>query len=88
MMGQIQGRADLKMTGIINNTNLARETKTDDLVYGLEVCRELSGLTGLPIVFSSGTKEIISGFSKRFPDEEVKIISVYTRPDWLDTTSG
>ena len=87
-MKQIEGRADLKMTGIVNNTNLARDTGPEDLIYGLKVCRELSYMTTLPVVFSSGTEDVVRGFLEKYPDEKTKIIRVFTRPGWLDTTAG
>jgi len=87
MMQQIAGRARLNLTGIVNNTNLARETTAEDLEYGLEVCSEITEKTGLKVVFSSGTKEIIKEFLLRKPDEKVFEIEVFTRPYWLDTTA-
>ena len=59
----------------------------DDLAYGLEVCGEVREKTGIPIVFSVGTEEVIRAFSKRFAQEKTCTIAVYTRPDWLDITA-
>ena len=87
MMTQISARARMEITGIVNNTNLARETTADDLAYGLEVCGEIRKKTGIPIVFSVGTEEVIRAFSKRFSQEKTCTIAVYTRPDWLDITA-
>ena len=86
MLEQIASRARLKMTGIINNTNLARETSVLDLEEGLEVCRSISEDTGLPIAFSAATRDIAEGFLKRHPGERVEIIEIFTRPYWLDIT--
>lgn len=62
MLGKIQGVSRLKVTGILNNTNLAHETTEDDLFYGMEVTREVSERTGLPVVGTISTPEVLEAF--------------------------
>lgn len=86
MFAQIEGGARLKIDGLVNNTNIARETTGDDLLYGYEYCEKLGGLTGLPTVFSSGTKDVLAAYKAAGGQGELVEISIFTRPDWLDTT--
>lgn len=86
MMALIEGKARMKVTGIINNTNLARETTVEDLLYGREVCREASEKTGVPVVLTTGEVELLRGFKEITGEESLFPLTIYTRPDWLDST--
>jgi len=84
MLAQIEGSARLKIDGLVNNTNLARETTADDLVFGYDYCRKLGEYTGLPIAFSSGTKEVLASYQKMGGQGKTVELQIFTRPDWLD----
>ncbi len=86
MLRLIEGKARMPISGIINNTNLARETTLADLLYGREICREVSALTGLPVVFTSGESKILEEYKKETGDENLFELVIYTRPNWLDST--
>ena len=57
---QIHGR--LKITGMINNTNLAQLTTPDELRDGYEMIREVSEKTGVPVAYTSGKKALLEQF--------------------------
>lgn len=90
MIGKIQGVSRLKVTGIINNTNLAHETTEEDIFDGLEVTREVSEQTGFPIIGTVGTREVLERFvseaKKRGVDEKLigrpMPIERYMHRDW------
>lgn len=60
----IEYTSRLKLTGIINNTNLQAQTQVKDLLESFKVVEEVSRVLGIPIVYVSGTKEII----EKLPD--------------------
>ena len=64
MIEKISGVSRLAITGLINNTNLAHETSGGDILDGLEVTNEVAAKTGLPIVATLGTKEVLDEFAK------------------------
>lgn len=49
MMGEIQGRARVAITGLINNSNLQGETCARDIADAHEIVREVSRRTRIPI---------------------------------------
>lgn len=51
MMGMVSGAARLDLTGIVANTNLGTESEVGMAYEGLEIIREVSEETGLPIRF-------------------------------------
>jgi len=87
MLNLIQGKARMRITGLINNTNLARETTVDDLLHGREVAREVGEKTGLPVLYTCGEKKVLEEYKKRTGDNNLLKIVIYTRPSWLDGTA-
>lgn len=50
---EIQNACGIPFTGIVNNSNLGCETTAADVEKTLPLCRELSALSGLPILYTS-----------------------------------
>ena len=50
VMGEIEAACGLKFTDIINNSNLGAETTPQTVLESLEYIRELSQLSGLPVL--------------------------------------
>ena len=86
MMALIENKARRKVNGIINNTNLARETTVADLLYGREVCREVTSKTGVPVILTSGEKDVLREFKEITGEDALFPLTIYTRPNWLDST--
>jgi len=80
----IESVTGLKISYLINNTHLLRETTTNDILHGYELCLEVSEKTGKKILCSLYPEGIID------PDELTEItknlmpLGLYTRPTWLD----
>ena len=52
----MQRHSRLKITGMINNTNLAQMTGPDELRDGYELIKQVSERTGVPVKYTSGKK--------------------------------
>lgn len=63
MIDKITGVSRLNVTGIINNTNLAHETSVADIIDGMRVTNEVAQKTGLPIVATLGTADVLAEFA-------------------------
>ncbi|MGL4485221.1 MAG: ATP-binding protein [Anaerovoracaceae bacterium] len=81
----IEEMTNLKITGLINNSHMLRETSVEDVKRGHKLCEELSKITGLPLKNDLVTEEV---FNKIDEEERAKlnpyIIKLYHRPSWLD----
>lgn len=64
MIDKIKGVSRLEINGIINNTNLAHETSVADILAGLEVTVKVAEASGLPIVATLGTSEVLCDFAR------------------------
>lgn len=82
----MQTHARLQITGMINNTNLSTMTSADDLWDGYELLRQVVDLTGIPVAYTTGKKDILDAFLARDPDPKhvgkPVAIDVYMHRDW------
>ena len=82
----MQTHARLQITGMINNTNLSTMTSADDLWDGYELLRQVVELTGIPVAYTTGKKDILDAFLARDPDPKYVgkpvAIDVYMHCDW------
>ena len=84
---EMQIHSRLTITGMINNTNLAELTTVQELLDGYEMIREVSEKTGVPVLYTSGRKEILDQFLATEGLEEKYVgtplpIDIYMRRDW------
>ena len=84
---EMQIHSRLKITGMINNTNLAEVTTVQELHDGYEVLKEVSEKTGVPVKFTSGRKELLDAFLAESGHDPKYIgtplpIDNYMRRDW------
>ena len=83
---EMQIHSRLKITGMINNTNLAGMTTDAELRDGYEMIREVSERTGVPVAYTSGKKEFLDRFLAEGHDPTYIgtpiAIDTYMQRDW------
>ena len=84
---EMQIHSRLKITGMINNTNLAEMTTAQELHDGYEIIREVSERTGVPVSYTSGKRELLEQFLSEGGHDPKYIgtplpIDIYMRRDW------
>ncbi len=85
MLTQIQGRARMRITGLINNSNLSVETTVDDLMFGQAIVAEVSAKTGIPVRYATGWKHLLGELAAKTDVlGEPYPIETRMRPSWLD----
>lgn len=89
---EMQIHSRLKITGMINNTNLAQMTGPDELRDGYEVIKQVSQITGVPVKYTSGRKEMLDIFLAEGHDPQYigtpLAIDTYMRRDWDSWIEG
>lgn len=65
VMREIEGACGIPFTGIINNSNLARETTADDLLGSMEYAAEVAALSGLPLVLTTAEERVADAIGDR-----------------------
>lgn len=72
-IGEIEAASRLKISGIINNTHYLEQTTLDDIIYGLELSREITKETSIPI-FATCVMEGMEGHLEGKIDHPVIIL--------------
>ncbi len=78
----IENASKLKVTGLINNTHLVRETTIDDILRGQELVTEVSKLTNIPIRYVTCLESLIPQLPNSIQGE-VFPINLYMRDCWM-----
>lgn len=68
-----EAETQLKVTGLINNTNLMNETQEEDIIRGEELLNEVSNELGIPIVYTV-VEESKTDFNYNFKGERISLI--------------
>lgn len=63
VMREIEIAGKLPFTGIVNNSNVGRETTAEDVLSSVSFANEVSRLTGLPVRFTSVDERLYSELS-------------------------
>ncbi len=91
LMSDMERKARWKATGLINNTNMSYETTAADLEAGYEVVKKTSEETGVPVVYTSGSKEVLDQFSATEHDPkyvgELLVLEKRMHRDWETLTT-
>ncbi len=61
VMREIEAVANIKFTALVNNTNLGELTEKETVVSSSEKIKELSALSGLPVLFTSVKEGLLEG---------------------------
>jgi len=67
LISDIEASSRLKVTGLINNSNIAHLTTDNDVLKGQEIIKTVSQKVGIDIVYTSGLEEVI----KKIPREYI-----------------
>ncbi len=83
---EMQIHSRLKITGMVNNTNLAGMTGPEELRHGYEKIRQVSEITGVPVLYTSGKKDMLDAFLAEGHDPKYigtpVAIDTYMARDW------
>lgn len=78
----IENSSKLKVTGLINNTHLVRETTIEDILKGRELVKEVSNITNIPIKYVTCLESLIPQLPTNL-DGDVFPINLYMRECWM-----
>lgn len=81
LINKIEGMGGFKVTGLINNSNLLRETTKEDILTGQDVLRTVREATGLPIVYTTVWEKV--AIDDQEVEGELIKLKLYFRKDWL-----
>ena len=71
-----------KITGIVNNTHLCRETTAEDIIKGAKLSAELSKLTSLPVVWHAVESKFVDEVKDQLGEGKILPIEIYMCKPW------
>lgn len=79
---EIEAASRTKVTGIVNNTHLLRDTSVDDVLKGQELAMKVSDKLKIPITYISALEKV----ARQLPENiqgQIFPIKMYMREDWM-----
>lgn len=81
-IGGIEATIGAKVTGLINNTHMLKETTVQDVMYGQALVLEVSAYTGLPIRYVSAIATVAEQLPKSLAGT-ILPLELYMREAWM-----
>lgn len=81
MIKEIEDSSRLKVTKLVNNTNLLEYTTLEDVMEGHRIIEMVSERLNIPIGFVSGFKEMIKGIEKNL-SSEILFLDKFIKLPW------
>ena len=78
----IEASSKLKVTGLVNNTHMSRETTVEDILKGQEVAREVSKIRNIPIKYVCCLESLVDKLPTDL-EGDILPIKLYLREDWM-----
>ncbi len=78
----IEASSKLKVTGLVNNTHLLRETTVEDVLKGQEVARAVSKIKNIPIKYVCCIENLVDKLPKDL-EGDILPIKMYLREEWM-----
>ncbi len=71
-----------KVTGIVNNTHLCRDTGAEDIIKGARLVEEVSKETNIPVVYHAVEKKFVGFVMDQLGQGEILPIDIYMCKPW------
>ena len=78
----IEASSKLKVTGLVNNTHLLRETTVEDVIKGQEIARQVSEIKNIPIKYVCCLESLVNKLPKDL-EGEILPMKLYLREEWM-----
>jgi hypothetical protein len=79
----IEKSSSLKVTGLINNTHLLKDTTVSDVEYGHQLVKEISWKINIPIRYEAVMLSIADKILNKDIIEKLFPINLYMREEWM-----
>ncbi|NMA94897.1 MAG: CpsD/CapB family tyrosine-protein kinase [Clostridiales bacterium] len=81
MLHSIESSSRLKVSKLINNTNLSYETNVNDIMEGQRLIERISKKMDIPIGYIAGTEDVLSRLPVNMKDRAFEL-KLYMQPIW------
>lgn len=81
---RIEREINTKITGLINNTHMLKETDTEDILKGYRLTKQLSRLLDIPVKYHCCTGDLMQQVEKNIEASLIFPMRLYMREGWHD----
>ncbi len=78
----IEETSKTRITALVNNTHMLRDTDVEDIYYGDDLAGQLSEKLNIPVKYTVVRKDLIGKLNKK-THGEIMAIDLYFRQDWM-----
>lgn len=82
ILGEIERKARLEVTAVVNNSNLADITTADDIVSSAGYAEETARRYGIPVLCTTAWKKLAAGVGEKLPGREIYPVDIYVKKPW------
>lgn len=82
ILGEIERKARLKVTAVVNNSNLADITTAGDIVSSAEYAEETARRYGIPVLCTTAWKKLAAEVGEKLPGREIYPVDIYVKKPW------
>lgn len=79
----IEETSKLKVTGLVNNTHMLKDTTAEDVESGHELTKKVSWETDIPIRYEAVMKETVKNIKNQEILDKLFPINLYMREEWM-----
>jgi len=80
----IENITSLKISNIVNNTHMLRETTADDIIHGHDLCSKVCETTGKKLLCDCYPEGVVDPGKLGTISKNLMPLGLYMRPTWLD----
>lgn len=84
IMHSIENNSRLKVTGLVSNTNLGRQTDVQIMLEGYYKVLEMAQTLNLPLAFMASPSKFVKDLKIKLPNVPVLPLEFYMRTPWED----
>ena len=80
VLREVEQAAGIKVTGLVNNSNLGEATEPEDIEGSMAYAEEVSRLSGIPLVFTTVREDLCHKVNIK----DIMPIKLYVKQSWQD----
>lgn len=82
ILGEIEKKARLTVTGVVNNSNLSNDTTAQDVARTMGFAQETADRYGVPFLFTTVSKSLAEETRALVPERELYPVDIYVKKPW------
>ncbi|MDX9887781.1 MAG: ATP-binding protein [Anaerovoracaceae bacterium] len=88
LIKSIEEEIKLPITGLVSNTHMANWTTIEDLLKGVDLCKNVTEQTGIPLIYTMAIDDFVEELSQAIKEKNIQgtvfPVKLFARPHWLN----